>query len=82
MKQSYDFSKGKRGRIAPPEPETRGKTHITIRLDEDLVDHFLREADASGEYRAACGRRQDFGPGQARWPWQPPIVVLRCCEGR
>jgi uncharacterized protein (DUF4415 family) len=48
MKQSYDFSKGKRGRIAPPEPEPRGKTRITIRLDEDLVDYFLREADASG----------------------------------
>jgi uncharacterized protein (DUF4415 family) len=48
MKQRYDFSKGKRGRIAAPKPETRGKTRITIRLDEDLVDHFLREADASG----------------------------------
>jgi uncharacterized protein (DUF4415 family) len=48
MKQSYDFSQGKRGRIAAPEPEPRGKTRITIRLDEDLVDHFLREAEASG----------------------------------
>ena len=48
MKQSYDFSKGKRGRIAPPEPEPLGKTRITIRLDEDLVDHFLKEAEASG----------------------------------
>jgi uncharacterized protein (DUF4415 family) len=48
MKQKYDFSKGKRGRIAPPQPEPRGKTRITIRLDEDLVNHFLREADASG----------------------------------
>lgn len=48
MKQKYDFSKGKRGRIAPPQPEPRGKIRITIRLDEDLVDHFLREADASG----------------------------------
>ena len=48
MKQRYDFSRGKRGRIAPAEPEPRGKTRITIRLDEDLVDHFLREADASG----------------------------------
>ena len=35
MKQKYDFSHGKRGRIAPPEPEPRGKTRITIRLDED-----------------------------------------------
>jgi len=48
MKQEYDFSRGKRGRIAPKEPEPRGKTRITIRLDEDLVDHFLKEADASG----------------------------------
>ena len=39
---------GKRGRITDPEPEPRGKTRITIRLDDDLVDHFLKEADASG----------------------------------
>jgi uncharacterized protein (DUF4415 family) len=48
MKQNYDFSRGKRGRIAPPEPEPRGKTRITIRIDEDLVDFFVREAEASG----------------------------------
>lgn len=48
MKQSYDFSQGRRGRISPPAPEPRGKTRITIRLDEDLVNHFLREADALG----------------------------------
>jgi uncharacterized protein (DUF4415 family) len=48
MKQSYDFSQGKRGRILPPEPEPAGKTRITIRLDEDLVDHFLKEAGAYG----------------------------------
>ena len=48
MKQRYDFSQGKRGRIPPPEPEPLGKTRITIRLDEDLVDYFLKESDASG----------------------------------
>jgi uncharacterized protein (DUF4415 family) len=48
MKQKYDFSQGKRGRITAPEPEPRGKTRITIRLDEDLVDYFLKEAEASG----------------------------------
>ena len=48
MKQEYDFSRGTRGRIAPPEQEQRGKTRITIRLDEDVVNHFLREADTSG----------------------------------
>jgi uncharacterized protein (DUF4415 family) len=48
MKESYDFSKGKRGRILPPEPEPPGKTRITILLDEDLVDHFLKESDSYG----------------------------------
>jgi uncharacterized protein (DUF4415 family) len=50
MKQRYDFSQGKRGRILPPEPEPEplGKTRITIRLDEDLVDYFLKESGASG----------------------------------
>jgi uncharacterized protein (DUF4415 family) len=48
MKPSYDFSKGKRGRVLPPEPEPQGKTRITIRLDEDLVDHFLKESDSYG----------------------------------
>ena len=48
MKDKYDFSKGTRGRIAAAEMETRPKTRITIRLDEDLVDHFLKEAEASG----------------------------------
>ena len=48
MKQNYDFNAGKRGRIATLARESRGKTRITIRLDEDLVDYFLKEADASG----------------------------------
>jgi uncharacterized protein (DUF4415 family) len=48
MKQKYDFSKGKRGKVLPPDPEPRGKTRITIRIDDDLMDHFLKEADASG----------------------------------
>jgi uncharacterized protein (DUF4415 family) len=48
MKQRYDFSKGKRGRVVGKQPEPRGKRRITIRLDEDLVDHFLKQADASG----------------------------------
>ncbi len=48
MKKEYDFSRGKRGRILPPEPEPHGKTRITIRIDQDVLDHFLKEADASG----------------------------------
>ena len=48
MKSSYDFSKGKRGRIIPAEPEPPGKTRITIRLDDDLIDYFMKQADACG----------------------------------
>ena len=47
MKDRYDFSKGKRGRIRPPEPEPEGN-RITIRLDEDIVDRFLQMAEQSG----------------------------------
>lgn len=47
-KDSYDFSKGKRGRITKPAPEPAGKVKITIRLDADIVDHFLARADESG----------------------------------
>jgi uncharacterized protein (DUF4415 family) len=48
MKETYDFSKGKRGRVTAPEPEPQGKTRITIRIDEDIIDAFLKEAEASG----------------------------------
>jgi uncharacterized protein (DUF4415 family) len=48
MKDRYDFSKGKRGRVLPPEPEPEGKTRITIRLDQDIVDRFFRMAEESG----------------------------------
>lgn len=48
MKDKYDFSKGKRGRVVPVEPEPEGKVRITIRLDQDLVDRFFRIAETSG----------------------------------
>ncbi len=48
MKKEYDFSRGKRGRVVAPEPTPRGKTRITIRIDEDVLDFFLKQADASG----------------------------------
>jgi len=37
MKREYDLSKGKRGAVVPLPPE---KVRITIRLDQDIVDHF------------------------------------------
>jgi uncharacterized protein (DUF4415 family) len=48
MKDKYDFSKGKRGRVVAEPPAEPGKVRITIRLDEDLVDYFGAIADRSG----------------------------------
>lgn len=48
MRANYDFSKGKRGRVVPAPPPEPGKVRITIRLDEDLVDHFGAISDESG----------------------------------
>ncbi len=45
MKKEYDFSKGKRGAvIAPP----LGKTRITIRLDNEVLDWFRAAVEAQG----------------------------------
>ena len=45
MKKEYDFTKGKRG---PVVPVPRGKTRITIRLDDDVLDWFRRQVHAAG----------------------------------
>jgi len=46
MKVKYDFSKGKRGAIAPM---PSGKTRITIRLDNDIIEWFRQVVtDKSG----------------------------------
>ena len=45
MKREYDFSKGKRGAVVPAE---RGKTRITIRLDNDILNWFRDEVNKAG----------------------------------
>ena len=45
MKQEYDFSKGKRG---PVVTVPAGKTRVTIRLDEDVLNWFRDEVDKAG----------------------------------
>ena len=44
MKKEYDFSGGKRGPVIRP----KGKTRITIYLDDDILEAFREKADASG----------------------------------
>jgi uncharacterized protein (DUF4415 family) len=45
MKKQYDFSNGKRGAVvAAP----RGKSRITIRLDDEILNWFRREVHKAG----------------------------------
>jgi len=45
MKRNYDFSKARRGAViaAPP-----GKTRITIRIDDDVLDWFRKQVHEAG----------------------------------
>ena len=45
MKKEYDFSKAKRGAV---NPMPAGKTRVTIRLDNAVLDWFRREVDDQG----------------------------------
>lgn len=44
MKKEYDFSKGKRG----PVIRQRGKTRITIHIDDEVLEAFRERSDAVG----------------------------------
>lgn len=45
MKKEYDFTKAKRGAVIPTPP---GKTRITIRLDDDVLQWFRSEVHKAG----------------------------------
>lgn len=44
MRKEYDFSKARRG----PVVKSAGKTRITIFLDDDVLEAFRKQAEASG----------------------------------
>lgn len=45
MKKEYDFASGKRGAVLAPPP---GKTRITIRIDNDVLEWFRRQVHEAG----------------------------------
>lgn len=45
MKRENNFSKGKRGAVLPA---AKGKTRITIRIDDDILDWFRSEVESAG----------------------------------
>lgn len=55
MRKEYDFSKGKRGAVIPAAP---GKTRITIRLDNAILDWFRAavESQGGGSYQSLINK--------------------------
>ena len=45
MRREYDFREGKRGAVLLTAP---GKTRITIRLDNDVLEWFRHQAETGG----------------------------------
>jgi uncharacterized protein (DUF4415 family) len=45
MKKEYDFSRGKRGAVIKTPP---GKTRITIRIDDDVLEWFREQVHEAG----------------------------------
>ena len=45
MKKEYNFSKGKRGAVVAADG---GKTRITIRLDNEILDWFREQVNEAG----------------------------------
>lgn len=43
--REIDFSKAKRGPVIPPEP---GKTKISIRLDNSVIEYFRAQVERAG----------------------------------
>jgi uncharacterized protein (DUF4415 family) len=45
MRDEYDFSNGTRGSIA----STKGKTRVTLYLDDEVIEAFRARASSSGK---------------------------------
>jgi hypothetical protein len=64
MKKNYDFRKAKRGAVLATTP---GKTRITIRIDDDVLDWFRNQVhDAGGgNYQTLMNRAlREYAEGQ------------------
>ena len=72
MKRNYDFSQGRRGAVDPMPP---GKTRITIRLDDDVLNWFRVEVEAAGggSYQTLINRALREHMHQTREPLEATL---------
>ena len=73
MRREYDFSKAKRGQVVTA---PKGKTRITIRLDDEVVNWLRQQVDRAGggNYQSAIN---DALRQHIRWVREPPETTLR-----
>ena len=72
MKKEYDFANAKRG---PVIPVPSGKTRVTIRLDNVVLDWFRKEVDQAGggNYQALINNALVEHIGRRREPLESTI---------
>ena len=72
MKREYDFSKGKRG---PVVAVPKGKTRITIRLDDEILTWFRDQVERAGggNYQSVINEVLRQHVQQAREPLEKSI---------
>lgn len=72
MRKEYDFVKGNRGPVVSTPP---GKTRITIRLDQDVIDWFKGQVDEAGggNYQTLINRALREYMGQTREPLEETL---------
>jgi len=74
MRKEYDFSKGKRGAVIP----SAGKTRITIMLDDDVIEHFRKAAEALGigyQTMINCALRAAVADAKGKAPEDKPLTA-------
>jgi uncharacterized protein (DUF4415 family) len=71
MRKEYDFVKGKRGPVVP----SPGKTRITIRLDDDVLEWFKKRVEeaAGGNYQALINQALREHMTHAREPLEDTL---------
>jgi len=72
MKREYDFSRRKRG---PVIRVPKGKTRITIRLDEDVIGWFREQVEVSGggNYQSLINEALREHIGRSREPLEATL---------
>jgi uncharacterized protein (DUF4415 family) len=72
MRDEYDFSDATRGPILPP---TAGKTKITIRLDNDILEWFRAQVhrEGGGNYQTLINRALREAICRARFEAPSPV---------